>query len=92
MWSGSKNSGVQTAQKAVEIPAVDVPVLFSDKFQQSRVYVLKVPQVQFVDDFGHSCCAAETGTHSANFKVQVLFLGKVVVPVVLQRQLRGVMC
>ena len=27
------------------------PVLFSDKFQQSKVYVLKVPQIQFIDDF-----------------------------------------
>ena len=29
----------------------DVPVLFSDKFQQSKVYVLKVLQIQFIDDF-----------------------------------------
>ena len=27
-----------------------VSVLFSDKFQHSKVYVLKVPQVQFIDD------------------------------------------
>ena len=39
---------------------------------------MKVLQIHFVDDFGHSCCAAETGTHSANFKVWVQFLGKVV--------------
>ena len=25
-------------------------MLFSDKFQQSKVYVLKVPQLQFIDD------------------------------------------
>ena len=30
---------------------VDVPVLFSDKFQQSKVHVLTVPQLQFIDDF-----------------------------------------
>ena len=30
---------------------VDVPVLFSDKFQQSKVYVLTMPQLQFIDDF-----------------------------------------
>ena len=29
----------------------DVPVLFSDKFQQSKVYVLKSPHIQFIDDF-----------------------------------------
>ena len=34
-----------TVQKTVEIPAVDVPVLFCDKFQQSKVYVLNVPQI-----------------------------------------------
>ena len=61
----------ETAQKTVEILAVDVPVLFSDKYLQSKVYVMKVLQIHFVDDFGHSCCAAETGTHSANFKVWV---------------------
>ena len=26
-------------------------VLFSDKFKQSKVYMLKVPQLQFIDDF-----------------------------------------
>ena len=57
---------MQTAQKTVESPAVDVPVLFSDNIQQSKVYVLKVPQIHFVDEF----------------------LGKVVVPVVVRRQMR----
>ena len=41
---------------------VDVPVLFSDKFQQSKVYVL----ISFSSSttFGHSWCATETGVWS----------------------------
>ena len=33
------------------LPVGDVTVLFSDKLQQSKVYVLAVSQFQFIDDF-----------------------------------------
>ena len=58
-------------------------------------HLREVPAVQRVlrssssTTFGHSCCAAETGTHSANFTIQVQFLGKDFVPVVVQRQVCG---
>ena len=59
--------------------------------QQSKVYVLQCLRFSSSTTFGHSCCAAETCTHSAYFTVQEQFLGKVVVPVVAQRQVRGSM-
>ena len=37
-----------TVQKTVEIPVVDVPVIFIDKFQQSGKFDLIVPQIQFI--------------------------------------------
>ena len=58
-------------------------------------HLRQVPAVQRVlsssssTTFGHSCWAAETGTHSANFTIQVQFLGKGFVPVVVQRQVCG---
>ena len=55
---------------------VGVPVIFSDKFQQLFEFFV------FLDRMvGHSCSAAETGTHSVLFAFLVQFLGKVVVPV-----------
>ena len=34
--------------KTVEILAVDVPAIFSDKFQQFKGFDLIVPQIQFI--------------------------------------------
>ena len=62
---------VQTAKKAVKIPAVDVPVLCSDQFQQSKWFELKVSQIQFIDDFwtvlGQGRCARCCATTVAWF-------------------------
>ena len=51
---------------------VDVPVIFSDKFQQSKSYMfLKAPQLQFIDRVVDiPVFRAETCTHSANCAVQ----------------------
>ena len=40
--------------RRLPLPVGDVPVLFSDKFQQSKVYVLKVLQIQFIDGWWDS--------------------------------------
>ena len=70
--------------------------LFLDR-RPSLCLQRQVPAVQRVlsssssTTFGHSCCATETGTHSANFTIHVQFLGKDFVPVVVQRQVRGPM-
>ena len=47
---------------------LDVPVLFNDKFQQSKLYMfLKAPQLQFIDRVVDILVMrAETCTHSAN--------------------------
>ena len=66
LWSGSKNSGVQTAQKTVEIPEVNVPAIFIDKFQQSKVYVLKLPQIQSIDERRTFLLCNREDAHSAN--------------------------
>ena len=50
-------------RKLPRAPLRDVPVLFNDKFQQ--FFEFFVPLVQFLDrNGGHSCCAAETRSHS----------------------------
>ena len=51
---------------------VDVPVIFSDMFQQSKSYMfLKAPQLQFIDRVVDiPVFRAETCTHSANCAVQ----------------------
>ena len=44
---------------------VDVLVILLAVFQQSKVFLWMVPQIQFIDTLT-SCCAAETFTLSAN--------------------------
>ena len=62
---------------------VDVPVIFNDEFQQFKRIELKMPQI--------SSCDAETGTHSANVHGPGAVFGGVDAPVVVQRQVRGLL-
>ena len=65
-WAGAGGQG-STAIVEQILAVVDVPVTFSDEFQQSKSYMfLKEPQIQFIDRAGPPCCATETLTHSAN--------------------------
>ena len=81
-WAGAGGQG-STAFVEQILAVVDVPVIFSDKFQQSKSYMfLKEPPIQFIDRAGPPCCATETFTHSANVQKtgeipQLLFLDKV---------------
>ena len=70
---------------------VDVPVIFSDKFQQSKSYMFsKEPQIQFIDRvLDLPVVQRRRGTHSAALQKtgeipQVLFLDRLMTPVVVQ--------
>ena len=75
----------QTVQKIVETPSFDVPVTISDKFQQSKRFELKVPQIQFSSR--DECPHCKLCRKRRDFTVHVQFLVQVVdVPIVAQRQ------
>ena len=57
---------MQSAQKTLEIPSVNVLAIISDKFQQSKVYVLKFPQSQCIDECPTFLLCSRDDAHSAN--------------------------
>ena len=51
-WAGRVGRVQQTFVEPI-LAVVDVPVVFSDKFQQSKSWMfLKEPQIQFIDRAG----------------------------------------
>ena len=51
-WAGAGGQGSTTFVEPI-LAVVDVPVVFSDKFQQSKSWMfLKEPQIQFIDRAG----------------------------------------
>ena len=84
----------QTAQKTVEIPSFVVPVTISDKFQQSKKFELKVPQIHFILRVcelrvvqPRRVPTVQTVQKTQRFHGPGAVLGVVDVPVVAQRQL-----
>ena len=82
-------------QKSVGIPVMDVPVLFSDKFLQSKEFELIVPQIQFIFRvWGHSSCMRRARTvqpvqRAGDPTVMVQLCRAVDMPVVVQREAPG---